>query len=246
MTRAGLLVVAVVSVAAAQPAGPAPAEVVRRAIDAHGGIDVLKKYPAGVSKIAGKVNINRTDFPFTGSLSFAVPGKARLEMVVEAFGQKTTLVQLVNGDKVKQTEAGQPSKLDPAMQAELKESAVIQEMSLLYPLLDAAKYTLAPEPPGPVDGRPASVLLVKSKGLKDARLYFDQKTGLLAAMRREGLNPEQKKVDEFTVFSEYKAVGGMMVPMRSRVSHDGKAFLEITVADYQPLETIDEKLFAVE
>jgi len=37
-----------------------------------------------------------------------------------------------------------------------------------------------------------------------------------------------------------------MVPMRSRVSHDGKAFLEITVADYQPLETIDEKLFAVE
>jgi hypothetical protein len=132
------------------------------------------------------------------------------------------------------------------MQAELKESAVIQEMSLLYPLLDAAKYALAAEAAGVVDGRPASVLLVKSKGLKDARLYFDQKTGLLAAMRREGLNPEQKKVDEFTIFSEYKAVGGMMVPMRSRVSHDGKAFLEITVADYRPLETIDEKTFAVE
>src|SRR5687768_2437251 len=132
MTRAGLLVVAVVSVAAAQPAGPAPADVVRRAIDAHGGLDVLKKYPAGVSRIAGKVTINATEFPFTGSLSFAVPGKARLEMVVEAFGQKTTLVQLVNGDKVKQTEAGLPSKLDPAMQAELRESAVIQEMSLLY------------------------------------------------------------------------------------------------------------------
>ncbi len=246
MTRAGLLVVAVVSVASAQPAGPAPADVVRRAIDAHGGLDVLKKYPAGASKIAGKVTIKDTSYPFTGSLSFAVPGKARLEMTVEAFGQKSSMVQLVNGDKVRQTEEGVRSTLDPAVQAELKESAVIQEMSLLFPLLDAAKYTLAPEAPGAVDGRPSSVLLVRSKGLKDARLYFDQKTGLLAAMRRVGLNPDQKKVDEYTVFSEYKAAGGMMVPMRSRVSHDGKAFLEITVADYRPLEAIDEKLFAVE
>ena len=50
-----LLVVAVVSVAAAQPAGPSPADVVRRAIDAHGGLEVLKKYPAGASKIAASV-----------------------------------------------------------------------------------------------------------------------------------------------------------------------------------------------
>ncbi|QDU22189.1 hypothetical protein [Urbifossiella limnaea] len=246
MVRAGILVLTVVAVAVAQPAGPAPADVVRRAIDAHGGLDVLKKYPAGTSKIGGKVAINGTEFPFTGSLAFAVPGKARLEMTIEAFGQKTTLVQLVNGDKVRQTEAGQPSRLDPPVQAELRESAVIQEMSLLYPLLDATKYTLSAEAPGAVDGRPAAVLLVKAKGLKDARLYFDQKTGLLAGMRREGLNPEQKKVDEFTAFSEYKAVGGMMVPMRSRVSHDGKAFLEITVAEYRPLGSIDEKTFAVE
>jgi hypothetical protein len=34
--------------------------------------------------------------------------------------------------------------------------------------------------------------------------------------------------------------------MRSRVSHDGRAFLEIVVTDYRPLETIDEKTFAVE
>ncbi len=246
MARGLLGVLAVVAVAAAQPAGPAPADVVRRAIDAHGGLAVLKKYPAGTSKITGKVTINATEFPFAGGLAFAVPGKVRLEMVVEAFGQKTTLVQLVNGDRVKQTEAGLPSRLDPAMQAELKESAVIQEMSLLFPLLDAGKYALIAEPAAAVDGRPASVLLVKSKGLKDARLYFEQKTGLLAGMRREGLSPDQKKVDEFTTFSEYKAAGGMMVPMRSRVTHDGKGFLEIVVTDYRPLETIDEKTFAVE
>ena len=246
MARAVLGVLAVVAVAAAQPPGPAPGDVIRKAIDAHGGLAVLKKYPAGTSKIAGKVTINGTEFPFTGGLTFSVPGRVKLEMVVEAFGQKTTLVQLVNGDKVKQTEAGLPSRLDPAVQAELKESAVIQEISLLYPLLDAGKYALAPEPAAAVDGRPAAVVLVKAKGLKDARLYFDQKTGLLVGLRREGLNPEQKKVDEFTAFSDYKSVGGMMVPMRSRVSHDGKSFLEIVVTDYRPLEAIDEKTFAVD
>jgi hypothetical protein len=246
MARGVLGVLLVVAVAAAQPAQPAPADVLKKAIDAHGGLAVLKKYPAGTSKIAGKVAIGGTDFPFTGSLAFAVPGKARLEMVVEAFGQKTTLVQVVNGDKVKQTEAGLPSRLDPAMQAELRESAVIQEMSVLYPLLDATKYTLAGEPAGTVDGRPSSVVLVKAKGLKDARLYFDQKTGLLVGLRREGLNPEQKKVDEFTSFSDYKSSGGMMVPMRSRVTHDGKPFMDLTVTEYRPLEALDEKTFAVE
>ncbi len=246
MARGVLGVLLGVAVAAAQPAGPAPADVVRKAIDAHGGIAVLKKYPAGASKIAGKVTINGTEFPFTGSLAFAIPGKVKMEMAVEAFGQKTTLVQVVNGDKVKQTEAGTPSRLDPAMQAELRESAVIQEMSLLYPLLDGGKYALSTEPGVAVDGRPASILLVKSKGLKDTRLYFDQKTGLLAAMRREGLSPDQKKVDEFTTFSEYKSAGGMMVPMRSRLTHDGKGFLEIVVTEYRPLETIDEKTFVVD
>jgi hypothetical protein len=246
MVRGACAVLAVVAVAGAQPAGPAPADVIRKAIDAHGGLAVLKKYPAGTSKITGKVNINGTDFQFTGSLAFAVPGRVKLEMTVEAFGQKTALVQIVNGDKVKQLEAGTPSRLDPAMQAELKESAVIQEMSLLYPLLDTAKYSLTPEAAVAVDGAPASVVLVRAKGLKDARLYFDQKTGLLAALRREGLDPQQKKVDELTAFSAYRPASGMMVPMRSRVTHDGKGFMDLTVTEYRPLETIDEKTFAAD
>lgn len=247
MGRGVLGVLVLAAAASAQPAAvPGPAVVIGKAIEAHGGLEVLKKYPAGMSKFAGKMVLDGKDFPFTGALAFAVPGKARLEMTVESFGRTATLVQLVNGDAVKEISSGVPSKLDPATQAELKETAVIQELSLLFPLLDPGKYTLASEPAATVDGRACSVVLVKAKGVKDARLYFEQKTGLLTGMRREGLSPTQKKVDDFTVFSEYRPVGGMMVPMRSRVLHDGRPFMDLAVSEYRPLPMIDEKTFAVD
>lgn len=246
MVRGACAVLAVVAVAVAQPPGPAPGDVIRKAIDAHGGLAVLKKHPAGTSKFAGKIMAQDTPLAFTGAIAFAVPGRAKLEMTIEGFGQKTTFVQIVNGDKVTQLEAGKASKLTPAIEAEVKDLAVTQELSLLYPLLDAGKYTLTAEPPVAVDGQPASGVLVRAKGAKDARLYFDQKTGLLTALRRDGLNPERKKVDELTVFSDYRPANGMMVPMRSRVTHDGKPFMDLSVTEYRPLETIDEKTFAAD
>jgi hypothetical protein len=223
-----------------------PDDLVKRAVEAHGGLAALKKYPAGTSRIGGKVIIEGKEFPFTGSLAFMIPGKVRMEMTVEAAGQKATLLQVVNGDKVRQTENGVPSKLDAAMQAELRESAVIQEMSLLYPLLDAGRYTLVADKDATIDGREAAAVVVKAQGLKDTRLFFDKKTGLLVGMQRQGLSPTQRKVDELTTFSDYKTVGGMVVPMTSKVSHDGKPFLEIGVTDYKPLEAVEAKFFTVE
>jgi hypothetical protein len=156
-------------------------------------------------------------------------------------GQKLSIVQVVNGNTVRQTENGKVSTLDEPLQAELRESAVIQEMSLLFPLLDTTKYTLIPEKDVPVSGQDASVLVARAKGLKDTRLFFDKKTGLLAAMQRKSINPSQKVVDEVTTFSDYKAIDGLIVPMKSKVTHDGKPFLEITVSEYKPLEKVDEK-----
>lgn len=223
-----------------------PEDVIKTAIKAHGGLDALKKYPAGNSKIAGKVIAGKAELPFTGTLAFSIPGKVRVEMTIEAGGQKTTLVQVVNGDKVKQTENGKASTLADGVKNELRESAVIQEMSLLYPLLDPAKYTLTADKDATYDGHECAVVVVKGKDLKETRLAFDKKTGTLTALQRKGLNPQQQSVDELTVFSDYKTIDGMVVPMKSKVSHNGQPFLEITVTDYKPLEKADDKLFSVE
>jgi outer membrane lipoprotein-sorting protein len=238
----GLVVAAVAAVpAAAQDAAEA---VVKKAIDAHGGLETLKKYPAGTSKMKGTMTIMGLEIPFTGSIAFQVPAKYRLELEADAMGMKVALTQIVNGDQVKQLENGRPTPLPDAAKEELRQAAVLQELSLLYPLLDRAKYTLKAERDGDVGGKPAAVVLVQSKGLKDTRLFFDKQTGYLVKMERKGLDPEMKEVNEETVFSDFQKVAGMMVSMKATVTHDGKPFLSITSSDYKPMEKVDAKTFA--
>lgn len=228
----------------AAPAPQSPEEaVVKKAIAAHGGEANLKKFPAGLSKIAGTVV--EPKLPFTGSMAFSVPDKVRVEMVFEVAGQKASTVQIINGDKVKQTENGTTAKLTAAASDELRESAAIQELALLYPLL-GNKYAVAAGKGGTFDGKECDTIVVKAKGLKETTLAFDKKTGLLTAMQRKGVNPEQKVVDELTVFTEFKTIDGLVVPMKSKVSHDGRPFLEITVTEYKPLAKVDDKFFDLE
>ena len=141
MTRFAVGIFAALLVVASTAAQDKPDDIIKKAIEAHGGEAALKKYPAGTSKITG--NVVEPKLPFTGSMAFSVPGKVRIEMIFEVAGQKATTIQVINGDKVSQTENGMASKLSDAVADELRESAKIQEMSLLYPLLDAKKYTVS-------------------------------------------------------------------------------------------------------
>jgi hypothetical protein len=243
MSRFAPGLLALFVLAAAGSAQDKPEDVIKKAVAAHGGEANLKKFPAGLSKIAGTVV--EPKLPFTGSMAFSVPDKVRVEMVFEVAGQKATLVQIINGDKASQSESGEAKKLNEAMSAELRESAAIQELSSLYPLL-GNKYVSVAGKDAAFDGKECSTIIVKSKTLKETTLAFDKKTGLLTAMRRKALNPEQKIVDELTVFTEFKTIDGLVVPMKSKVSHDGRPFLEITVIEYKPLAKVDDKLFIVE
>ena len=228
----------------AAPAPESPEEaIVKKAIAAHGGEANLKKFPAGVSKIAGTVV--EPKLPFTGSMAFSVPDKVRVEMVFEVAGRKASSVQIINGEKVSQTENGVTSKLTDAVADELRESAAIQELAQLYPLL-GKKYTVVAGKDETFDGKECTTLTVKAKGLKETTLAFDKKTGLLTAMKRKGLNPVQKVVDELTVFTDFKTIDGLVVPMKSKVAHDGRPFLEMTVTEYKPLAKVDDKYFVVE
>lgn len=239
MTRRAIGLVVLVGMAAQAPAQDKPADVVKAAVKAAGGEEVLKKYPAGSSTQKGTAIFGGQSLPFTGSVVYAVPGRIKMELVLDAGAQKVTLVQVVNKGSVRHTENGKVIDVEGKAKAELLQAAHLQEVALLYPLLDEKAYTLkAGFPTAEHD-----VVEVEGKdgGLKSVTLSFNKKTKLLDKLARKGLSPSGAEVNELLEYSDYKSVSGVMVPMATKVSHDGKLFFDIAVTEFKPLEKTDEK-----
>ena len=219
MTRFTIGLLAATLLAASAPADVAQETVIETAMKAVTGEMTreaakkkLEKFAAGESKMKGKMTIDGAELPFTGTMTYAVPGKVHMKLEVTVGGQPVTLVQIVNGEKVKQTENGKEvGKISDDATKELMQAALLQEISLLYPLLDPAnKFTLK-------DGKaPADMkaVVVESKGLKPVTLFFD-KSGFLTKMTRKGVSPGGTPVDEETTYDDYKDKGGILVDHRA-------------------------------
>lgn len=242
---------------AALAVGPAAADdkaeaVVKKGIEAHGGADALNKYKAGRFKMKGEMSIAEMDLEFTGTLAYALPDRYRLEVSAELMGQKLTIRQVVKGETVKSTIKLGDTALPGgggAEKEELKLAAALQEAEQLTPLLDSKKFTLKAADDEDVDGKKAAVVLVTPKAVdKQVKFYFSKDSGLLVKTSHKGPNPMDptKEVDEETYQKDFQKVKGVQVPMKLEVKHDGAKFLTIKVSDYELLEKLDDKEFAVD
>jgi outer membrane lipoprotein-sorting protein len=241
-----LLVSAAVVLALAPASAQESAEaVVKKGIEAHGGAEVLKKLTAGESTYKGDMTVFGMDLEFTAKAIYQLPDKFRMEIDTEAGGMKLAIVQVVNGTKTKSSLNGMATPLGEAEQKELRQAAMLQEVSQLTPLIDSKTYTIKLEKP--TDD--ASVVLVTAKDLNDTKLFFDKKTGLLTKTERKGLAPsmgEPMEVTEETVMSDFKKFDGMMLPTKMTVNHDGKKFMTMTLTDAKLMEKAEAKAFAVD
>ncbi len=238
--------------ATAQDAKPADAKaVVEKAIKAHGGAAALDKYPASASKFKGQMTFMGLDFDFTGDMTAQMPDKFKMAIEADVGGQKMAFVQVVNGDKVKVLENGAAKPVTDKEKSELKLVMRMQEVTNLTPLL-TDKYTLKTDKDDKAGDADAAVVLVTGKDFKEARLFFDKKTGLLVKTVRKSLAPsapddkEPKEVTEETIMSEYKEFDGVKVPTKAVVTHDGKKFMTMTTTDVKMMAKADPKLFSVD
>ncbi len=248
--RKWLLGVAVVALASVPAAAQDTAEaIVKKAIEAHGGADALNKYKAGSSKMKGEMNVFGMDLTFTGEMTYLLPDKYKMTIDADVAGQKLAIVQVANGKKYKQTINGMVIPLKDKERDELLQSAMLQEVSQLTPLLDPKRYTIKAEKDAEVDGKAAAVVLVTAKDFKDTKLFFDKKSGLLVKMERKGLAPsmgDPEEVNEETFLSDYHKVEGVQQPTKTTVHHNGKKFMTMTMSESKLMEKVDEKLFATD
>lgn len=236
-----LTAAAVVLIAAPAVADDAKA-VVNKAITAHGGAELLGKYKASTSKYKGQMALFGMDAEFTGSSAHEGADKFRMTMEMDLGGMKLTVVQLVNGEKVKMSVNGTDQPLPDKIKTELRHSAVQQQMLQLVPLLDANRFTLKAEADAAVDGKPAAVVVVTGKEVKETRLYFDKASGLLVKIGCKGYAPsmddDPPEVLEETVLAGFEKSEGVLSPTKMTVTHDGKRFMEMTVTEGKNLEKL--------
>lgn len=228
-----------------------PAEVIQKAIEAHGGADALNKAKIARTTAKGTMSISGQKIDYATTAVHSLPDKYKLETVGELAKLKLITSQILNGKKTKirATLAGDEQPLPERAKDETIQAALVQEASLLTPLLDAKKYTLKADKNADVNGSPANVIIVTGNGLKELKLFFDTKTHQLVKMQRKGLAPGSTsvvEVDEETYLSEFKKFDGAILPSKIVVMHDKKEFLTMTVTEWKFLEKVDPSEFPVD
>jgi hypothetical protein len=218
--------------------------VIKKAIKATGGEKNLAKLRSAKAKFKGTGEFAGISSTLTGEITTQLPRQMKLEIQVEAQGQSTTLLFVVNGGKAWIQVAGETAPLKGEALDDLKEDLHAQQVETLVPLLKDKAYKLHALGEAKVGGRPAMGVRVESKGHKDVNLYFDKGTGLLVKAERRALDENEKEVTEETFYRDYKDVSGVKVPMKVLVHHDGKKYLEMAISEYRFLDKMDASEFA--
>jgi hypothetical protein len=236
------------------PADDATKKVIDKAITAHGGLENLKKYKAAKAAMKGDMSVAGTEITFEGTVASEFPGKYKVAVDASVMGQKLSILQVANGDKMKNrvsfggmdVSAGSDEEKE-----ELKAASALQDMGQIYPLLDDKKFSLKAESDAEVDGKKVAVVAVTVLDTKKTvTLSFDKATGLLVKTQRKGRGPgpdgSPKDVDEESFFSDFKKINGVMQAMKKTVKFDGAKFMSYTLSGVEVLETLPKSTFAVD
>lgn len=227
----------------ASGAAQEPKDAIEKAVKAHGGADRLAMYKAAQSRTLGLVNLMGTDVSYTSNAYMQLPAQMRNEMEVEIKGQRVTAVEVLNGDKAWLRTMGETRDLTGSILAEMLESAYAARVQSLLPLQQEKDFTLTALGTSKVGGKDAVGVKVASAGHKDISLYFDKENSLLVKSARRSVDANGREVFLESVFSNYKAVDGIQVPMKLTMYHDGKRFLDGVVTEMRHLEKVEDKQF---
>ncbi|HEV3115845.1 MAG TPA: hypothetical protein VGY58_02250 [Gemmataceae bacterium] len=227
------------------PAGPdgaktGPRAVVARALQAMGGEALVRKARAAHFKMKGTF-AEQPGTTFAGESYEQFPEKFKLVFhLTDATGKMISSTEVLDGDKAWSRTDLEPAIDDSASLKQRKESAYVETVMSLYPLLDGDGYTLTPLPEEKVLERAAVGIKVSAKDRPDVKLYFDKASGLLvksAYVYKELTTAKNTLREEY--FTEYQDVESPALEEKTLrnagLAADGPALL-----DFLRKHTIDE------
>ncbi|MCX7701834.1 MAG: hypothetical protein N2039_13230 [Gemmataceae bacterium] len=223
-----------------------PKDIVKKAIEAHGGADNLKKFLGTRAESKGSISIMGMDFEFTTQSISQYPDKQKTIIQLDFMGNSLSIVQSINGDQVSLMVNNMSQEVPDEQKQELKRGIEMQKVMNLTPLLEEKDYELKVIPGVKVNDRDTVGISVTGRERPEIKVYFDKETYLLLKVERKALDPSMAGVEALqeTILADYKEFNGVKKPMKTTIFLDGRKFMDAVNTKLEVVEKIDDKEFS--
>lgn len=226
-------------------------DVIKKAIKAHGGEDVLKKNRVRPGQFSGEAHIEAEGLELTGTMQMTAVMKDNTYRFRQDLNLKVMDMELrqsvgFDGKELWITLNDQvfmtyDSEDDIKL---IRESNWAEEASDLVVLFEPG-VELAIVGEDKVGDHPVVGVRVSKKGFKDVLLYFDQKTYLLRKVQNQSLDfMSRKEVEQERILDDYTDLEGQKIPKKLTFFQDGKKLLDLQVKEMKLLDHIEEGFFS--
>lgn len=234
---------------APQPAGTDLAKVARqiisRAIEAHGGKAQITKVHADRVKLKGKMVVGKTEIPYTADTMVQLPNQFRNTVQFNQGKKDVTMVQVINGEKIALWVNGASQKLPLAMEEEIRQSFALNRAIRMVGLLEDPAFELAYLGKEEEPERNLLVVRVNRRGLRELRMFFDEKTGYLVKTEHP-VDYQGKPFLQQEYYSDFRDLSGFHRPVKMEIIRGGQKILEATLTQVNYPESIPPEFFETE
>ena len=213
-------------------------DLLRRVVDARGGLALLKGVKTVVADTVTTFQMQQGTLPSTTRTYIAYPDRFRVD--AEINGTQTT--QVFNAGRAWVKSPAGVQDAPPAMAADFGASV---RRDIITLLIDAAEGRLTVRKltdQTTQDGRPVQVLEVSGPQLDRVRLFIDLQM-LIVGQSYSTPGPQARPILSEEVFSDYRFVSGIRVPFEAQLLQNGQPVLKRTITKVTFNEAVPDSLF---
>lgn len=221
----------------AEDALPSVDEIVKKSIDARGGLDKIKAIKS--VKISGKAVINGGQMEAPLTLQVKRPNSMRMEMSL----QGKSIVQAFDGSTSWMVNPFMGSD-DPQKSSEEDTKEAMDDADMDGALVDykAKGHTIELVGKDDVEGSPAYKLKITKKNGSVQYDYIDVQNFMeVKSTSKRRQMGQEFEVDSFP--SNYKPVAGVMMPFAMEQKMGGRTMMQMVFETVEPNATVDDKIF---
>lgn len=220
------------------PNDPTAVALLKRVIDAKGGLEALRKVRTVVADADTTFTMEQGTLVSKTKTYVAYPEKFRVDANVAG----AQVVQVYNAGTAWVRDPAGVHDVPPEMRDEFGASVRRDTIPVLIAAGDG-KLALRLLPDEGADGRVLKVLEISGPQLPAVRLYIDSQN-LIARQSFSTTGPDGKPIQADEVFSDYRSVIGVQVPFRADVRRGGQVILSRTLTNVSLNTPVDDALFA--